>query len=486
MAVPTDLAPLPSPQVSPELPLPGPVVAAAPVRTASVDRLSLDATDFRFLDPPEPGAHARLAISLANHDDVPSGRVLLGIASTWFDRYSIIGTSPPVSQDQTTDDGLRTFSFPPLGPESTATYELHVTAAVEGTTPPSVHVGLESGESIGDASPSTQAPPPRPGPVMAIDVPRLKLHTGVLQVEWEAPPFAVGQIKRTAHVSEGNSVLIGHLTGAAGNIFAHLDQLQPGDEVTAISRGVSYSFVVARTFTRPNTDTTPINPTDAPQLTLMTCAGVWNPFTHDYSDRLWVIAEPPEQAAATIAQVAATATAEATVAAESTATALALAPTATPEPTATPTPYAGEPAPPGGLGNTRADLERALGAPLGETPGKLVVFRQPGREYHVLLTPDPPRAAMLVELPTGGSGLSLDVARQDARHWLPKDARALTQAPEGNSQFVVERFTSPTLEQAVGTADVSIIYTRGPSGAITSIVLGLGGDFQALIQQSRQ
>jgi sortase (surface protein transpeptidase) len=465
------------------VPVAGGAAAEPPARTASVDRLALDAADFRFLDPPEPGAHARVAITLANHDDVPSRRVLLGIPEAWFDSYSIIGTAPAVSQDRTDDTGLRTFSFPPIGPNATVTYELHVTAAVEGTTAPSLRVLLDSGETIGEATPSTQAPPPRPGPVMAIDIPRLKLHTGVIQTDWEvAPPYAVAQIRRTAHITEGNSVLIGHLTGAAGNIFAHLDQLQPGDPITATSRGVNYPFVVSRTFTRPNTDTSPIEPTDDARLTLMTCSGVWNPFTHDYSERLWVVAEPPDQAAETIAQAAATATAQATAAAQATATALALEPT--PEPT--PTPFVGEPSLPGGLGNTRADLGSALGTPLGETPGKLVVFRQAGREYHVLMTPDPPRAAMLVELPGTGARLTFEVAVQDARRLFPKDAQPRAAGPEGNAQFIVERFTSPTLEQAVGTADFSVIYTRGAGGAITSVIIGLGDDFAALIEQSRR
>src|SRR5205823_5502032 len=137
---------------------------------------------------------------------------------------------------------------------------------------------------------------------------------------------------------------------------------------------------------------------DDDQITLMTCAGVWNPITRDYSERLWVVAEPPEQAKVTIASVAATATAvapqTATAVAEVTATALA-APTATP----LPTPYAGEPSLAGGIGNTRASIEKTFGYATGETSGKLVVFRPSGntalREAHVLFTPDPPRAALV-------------------------------------------------------------------------------------------
>jgi hypothetical protein len=312
---------------------------------------------------------------------------------------------------------------------------------------------------------------------MSIDIPRLKLHSSVVQTDWEAPSFTVGQIKGSANITLGNTVPIGHLTGAAGNVFAHLDQLEPGDEITAVSRGLPYSFVVSRMFESSNADSRPIQPVDDARLTLMTCAGVWNPFTHDYSERLWIIAEPPEQAAATIATAAVTATAVTAA----TATAIALEPTATP----VPTPYAGEPSLPGGIGNSRADLEKALGKATGETSDKLVVFHETGREIRVAFTPDPPRASLLTEIPGPGARLTFDVAVRDARKFFPRDAQPRAAAPEGNSQFVVERFSSPTLEQALGSGDFSVVYTRDAQGSITSIVLGLGDDYAALIAQSR-
>jgi Sortase domain len=446
----------------------------------AAEDLSLDATDFRFLDPPEPDAHARVAITVANHAAGPSGRILLGVPASWFEDYRIIGTAPAVSDDRTDDAGLRTFSFPPVNAGSTANLELHVTAIGEGTQAPAVKVLLEGGDVIGESTPSTWAPTPLPGPVMSIDIPALRLHTGVVQIAWEPPPFVVGQLNGSANVSQGNTVLLGHLTGAAGNVFAHLDQLKPGDEITATSRGLPYSFVVSRTLESPNTDTAPLLPADDARLTLMTCAGVWNPFTHDYSERLWVIAEPPDQAAQTIAAAAATATAEATAAVASTATALALEPTATPTPIA----YVGEPSLPGGIGNTRLNLEKVLGGATGETSGKLVVFRQPGREFHVLFTPDPPRAALLAEVLAPGSRMPFEAAIREARKLFPADTRPRAAAPDGNSQFVVERFTSPSLALALGIGDFTVVYTRDPSGAITSILVGLGDDFEALMQQS--
>ena len=102
---------------------------------------------------------------------------------------------------------------------------------------------------------------------MSIDIPRLKLHSGVVQIAWEPPPFAVGQVNGSANITQGNTVLVGHLTGAAGNVFAHLDQLKPGDEITAMSRGLPYSFVVSRIFEGANTDAEPLLPAEDARLT---------------------------------------------------------------------------------------------------------------------------------------------------------------------------------------------------------------------------
>jgi LPXTG-site transpeptidase (sortase) family protein len=485
--------PIPTAQtVSDPMPLAAPVVelAPTPVVTATADQLSLESADFRFLDPPEPGAHARLAFTVANHADVASGRVLLGVDASWFDNYSIIGTSPAVTQDRTDDNGQRTFSFPPVAGGATVTYELHVSSTAEGTTPPSVSVMVETGDTIGSVDkPQTFAPAPRPGPVMAIDIPSLKLHSGVLQVDWEPPAFAVGQIKDTANVTQGNTVLVGHLTGAAGNVFAHLDELKLGDEITATSRGLPYKFVVSETFEGANTDATPMQAEDDARLTLMTCAGIWNPFTHDYSERLWIVAEPPDQAAITIANaqatatvVSATATAQATLDAQATATAVAKLPTATP----VPTPYAGEPSLAGGLGNTRVNLEKAFGYATGETSGGLVVFRQPDAEVHVRFSPDPPRAALVAFVPSASIGF--DAAVSQARKWFPADTRPRTAGPEGNASFVVERFTSQSLAQALSlpSGDFSVIYSKDAKGSISSIVLTPGDDIDAALKLSHQ
>jgi LPXTG-site transpeptidase (sortase) family protein len=162
---------------------------------------------------------------------------------------------------------------------------------------PDVRVLDAHGRLVGHARPPTEAPPGEPGPVYAIDIPRLHLHAGVAQVDWEPPLFVVGQLRATADLTEGNTVLVGHVRGAAGyNVFDHLDQLQVGDQIIASSRGQDYQFVVSQTQVLPEEDISPTEPLDTPRLTLMTCAGDWNPLTGDYPERLWVIAEPVDAA----------------------------------------------------------------------------------------------------------------------------------------------------------------------------------------------
>ena len=110
------------------------------------------------------------------------------------------------------------------------------------------------------------------------------------------------------------------------------------------------------------------------------------------------------------------------------------------------------------------------------------MFKQTGREIHVGFTSDPPRAALVAILPT--APMSFDTAVKESRKLFPTDTRPRAAGPEGNPKFVVERFASPTLADALGSGDFVVLYTRDAKGAITSIILGFGEDFDALIRQA--
>lgn len=172
---------------------------------------------------------------------------------------------------------------------------------------------------------------------------------------------------------------------------------------------------------------------------------------------------------------------------------------AQPTPLAPPSPtvaFAGQVSAGGGLGNTRADIDAAYGSPVGETANHLVVFRSSNFEYHVQFVPDlNGRAALIAVSPVQtGQPLALADAQADAHRLLPRDAEPPNPAPEGNEQFVVERFTSQTLAQALPADAFSaangqpgqfmIVYARDAQNRITHWVIGPGNDASALLQRA--
>jgi len=163
---------------------------------------------------------------------------------------------------------------------------------------------------------------------------------------------------------------------------------------------------------------------------------------------------------------------------------------AQPQPSPSPTPFNGQVSAGGGLGNTSADLQAAYGAPVGQTSNNLVVYRKNNFEYHVQLVPDlNGRAAVIVEMPVQQTpALTLQQAQAEAHRLLPKDAQPPNATPEGNNQFVVERYTSQTLAQALpaaGGGQFLIVYVKDQSGNnITRWILGAGNDPNALLSFS--
>jgi sortase (surface protein transpeptidase) len=74
-------------------------------------------------------------------------------------------------------------------------------------------------------------------------------------------------------------------------VFYNLNQLQPGDEVDVISgSGVMLRFQVTESVSVSSTATPAglFATTGPPQLTLITCAGDWNPVAGEYNQRLLV------------------------------------------------------------------------------------------------------------------------------------------------------------------------------------------------------
>jgi LPXTG-site transpeptidase (sortase) family protein len=273
---------------------------ATPEPRAPADAVALIDSEFRFLDPPEPGAQAHVSVSVRNDSPLPTGPLRLTLSTRWLAGWRVLAADPPVLDDYPQPGNRRSFDFPGLDGESEGTLELQLVATDDLVDPPALHVSLQDGEEIGTAQPQTVAPRPDPGPARSLEIPRLKLRAAVVQTAWEPPAFVVGQLRGTANVSEGNTVLMGHLNGLGGDVFARLSELEPGDEVIAVSRGLAYHFIISEIMVLPGDDSIPLQPTGEPRLTLLTCTGDWDPAGLDYSHRLWVVAEPAELADATL------------------------------------------------------------------------------------------------------------------------------------------------------------------------------------------
>ncbi|HEY3063634.1 MAG TPA: hypothetical protein VGL99_32075, partial [Chloroflexota bacterium] len=107
------------------------------------------------------------------------------------------------------------------------------------------------------------------------------------------------------------------------------------------------------------------------------------------------------------------------------------------------------------------------------------------------------RAALIVEIPPTNPPLTIAMAMTEARKLLPRDAQPPSPPAEGNDQFVVQRFTSQSLLDALGPepfdarqtppGQIMVVYARDPAQntRIARIVVGIGTDPAELLARDR-
>lgn len=175
-------------------------------------------------------------------------------------------------------------------------------ARVVSATP--APVATEAVTPIPTALPFSQYPPDR------LVIPSLKINATWVDlgfmadgVTMQSPvgPMDLGWYQFSDQPGgDSNSVFSGHVdwyTGAA-TIFQGLRSpgLNVGDEID-VSRDdgrLRTYHVTAVNKPDQNADATDIvSGTDVPTVTLITCTGDWNPVTHEYSNRLVVVAQAP-------------------------------------------------------------------------------------------------------------------------------------------------------------------------------------------------
>jgi sortase A len=117
-------------------------------------------------------------------------------------------------------------------------------------------------------------PIPTPGPEQArrIEIPTIDVDSTIVQgTDWEQLKKGVGQQIGSALPGRmGNVVLAAH-NDIFGEIFRHLDQLAPGDEIIVSTERQSYTYVVSEIRVVEPTDVEVMAPTDFASITLISC-----------------------------------------------------------------------------------------------------------------------------------------------------------------------------------------------------------------------
>lgn len=108
---------------------------------------------------------------------------------------------------------------------------------------------------------------------IALIVPDLNLNQSIVQgVDWEALKLGVGQLPNGAYPNDetGNVVLAAH-NDVYGELFRHLDQLQPGDQFQIQTLSGAQTYVITSIFTTTPDDVSVLASRGRPTATLISC-----------------------------------------------------------------------------------------------------------------------------------------------------------------------------------------------------------------------
>lgn len=157
-----------------------------------------------------------------------------------------------------------------------------ITAVVlpSGHTPPTAAGGARFNEAeipedlraLFQAVPAQAAPTQGPTQARRIIAPAINVDAPIVQGDgWDQLKKGVGQHLATGEPGQpGNLVLSAH-NDIFGEIFRHLDQLQPGDEVQIHTLTEVFTYVVTGTRIVAPTEVSVLAPTAQPSLTLISC-----------------------------------------------------------------------------------------------------------------------------------------------------------------------------------------------------------------------
>ena len=149
-----------------------------------------------------------------------------------------------------------------------------------GHTPPNVEGGARpnDAEIPEHLRPLVQSlaslPIPTPGPEQAIrlQIPAIGVDAPVVQGDgWEQLKKGVGQHIGSADPGEDGKVVLSAHNDIFGELFRHLDQLKPGDQVTLFTNQRAYNYSIVETRIVEPTEVEVMAPSSQPTITLISC-----------------------------------------------------------------------------------------------------------------------------------------------------------------------------------------------------------------------
>jgi LPXTG-site transpeptidase (sortase) family protein len=141
----------------------------------------------------------------------------------------------------------------------------------------------------------------RPGAPLRLVLPSIHVDTEVKEagivvgkdgeLEWETLPFVAAYYPTLGPVgTAGNPVISGHVvTLREGNVFRDLYKVNLGDSVEVSTADSRFTYVVDEILLVEPSAVEVIAPTTDARLTVITCAGAFDPRTRTFSDRLIVV-----------------------------------------------------------------------------------------------------------------------------------------------------------------------------------------------------
>jgi sortase A len=172
-----------------------------------------------------------------------------------------------------------------IQPSLTPTPLITVAVLPSGHTPPTDPGGAQPNfaeipahlpvdrEKFLDAFYNLPVPTPSPEQAIRIQIPAINIDAPIVQGDgWEQLKQGVAQHLNTARPGEdGNLVLSAH-NDIFGEIFRHLDQLQPGDEIIVYTNIRAYTYIISEEYqVVPPTQIDVMSQTADPTVTLISC-----------------------------------------------------------------------------------------------------------------------------------------------------------------------------------------------------------------------